>query len=193
MNELNPYAPPPIIADNIAPLGTFGDSGGVWRQDDVLVMRKDARLPARCVKSNEPTQTYLPRNFTWHPQWVYLLILVAVPVYLIVAIVLQKKAHVNIGLSPAWKARRRNRILTAWGLVAISFVLFFGGIVYADPEQPGMLFVLGGLIVFVVGIIYGIVGANLVSVKKIDDQFVWLAGVCPEYLATLPPWTGPRA
>lgn len=78
-----------------------------------------------------------------------LLILVAVPVYPIVAIVLQKKAHVNIGLSPAWKAVKICiRRPTAWGLVVISFDDFCG-IVNADPEQPGMLFVLGGLIVFV--------------------------------------------
>lgn len=33
-------------------------------------------------------------------------------------------------------------------------------------------------------------GINPVSASHIDDSHVWLAGVCEDYLATLPEWPG---
>lgn len=73
MNELRPLCCYSIIADNIGAMETFGDSGGVWRQDDVLVMRKDARLPARCVKikSTNPDQSATEFHLASATGWYY--------------------------------------------------------------------------------------------------------------------------
>jgi hypothetical protein len=36
--------------------------------------------------------------------------------------------------------------------------------------------------------IYGLLAARMVAAKRITDDYVWLKGVHPDYLATLPPW-----
>jgi len=45
-------------------------------------------------------------------------------------------------------------------------------------------------ILIVVGLVWLIVVARVVTVKKIDDRFVWLKGINRDYLAALPayPW-----
>ena len=69
----NPYAPPltaPIVYDAEIVADT-----ALWRQGNVLVMRKGSQLPARCVKSNQPTDRRLKRNLYWHHPAIYLTIL----------------------------------------------------------------------------------------------------------------------
>ena len=72
----------------------------------------------------------------------------------------------------------------------------------------GWLMVLGGLAVFIASLTnnWGIVAllsfvvfiagffvgarGSVVLAKRIDPQFVWIKGVCPPYLDSLPEWSG---
>ncbi len=193
VDDLNPYAPPPLVAEYVSPAGYFGESDGLWRQGKLLVMLKEARLPPRCVKSNQPTNQFLKRNLTWHPQWVLLLILINILICAIVAMIMQKKATIYIGLSPEWIARRRTCIMIAWGIAALAIVMFVGGIVLAQEYDPAAILIGISPLLLIGAAIYGLVGSRMVAPTKIDDRFVWLKGVCPEFLAKLPEWTGPRA
>jgi hypothetical protein len=155
------------------------------------------QLPPKCVKSNQPTEQFLKRNLTWYPPWIALTIFLAWPIFLILVLIMQKKATVFIGLTPQWRTRRIKRILIAWGLALAGVALFIAGISLVDP--PSAYSTLGGTLLalspisLLSGILFGLIGCRLVYPKKIDDRFIWLKGVCPEYLADLPNWPGPRA
>jgi hypothetical protein len=193
MDDFNPYAAPPILAEQILPNGMFADENeGLWRQGDLLVIRKGARLPPRCLKSNEPARRYLRRNLTWVPAWVYLLILVNLLICVIVSMVLQKKATINIGLSDEWFSRRRRNTLLAWGIVGLAVLSFFAGIMLIESaEQLGAALMIAAPFILIGGAIFGLITARLVYPKKIDDRFIWLKGVCPEFLNELPFFNGP--
>ena len=57
--EFNPYVAP-IAADSY---DTTDRGIGVWRDRWLLVMHKDASLPAICIKTGEPADRFLP--FDW--------------------------------------------------------------------------------------------------------------------------------
>jgi hypothetical protein len=159
---------------------------GVWRSGAKLVMSRDAELPPRCVKCNVPTHLRLKRKLSWHHPALYLIILVALLIYFIVAMVLRKSATVEIGLCDEHQAKRRRDV---WITVALAMVGLLG-FVFAIGFEDGMylLMAFGALIA---AMIYGIAVARVVAPAKIDDRFVWLTGVNKQYLDELPQWPGP--
>ena len=185
----------PMCAERIEAGATFcphcrEEFDQVWRDDQTLVMKKDAELPDRCVKSNLPAETHLPRDLSWHPGWVYLVLVLGGPIfYILVALLIRKTAKISIGLTDAWAAKRRNAILIAWLLALAGLGVIIGGFATLKDPAP-VITLLAGILVMIVGAIWGIVGARMVSVSKIDDEYVWLKGVCPEYLDELPEWEG---
>lgn len=158
---------------------------GVWRDASKLVMSKDALLPDRCVKCNAPTTGRLKRKLSWHHPAIYLIILVALLIYVIVAMVVRKNATVEIGLCDEHRAKRRRNILITWVLVAIGV----GGFALAIASNDGTYFGFGAL-ALLGALIFGLVGVRIVTPAKIDDRFVWLRGVNKEYLDELPMWPG---
>ena len=158
---------------------------GVWRQKSTLVMSRDAVLPYRCVKCNQETDKRLKRRLTWHHPALYLIIFAGVLIYLIVALIVRKVAVVEVGLCQEHQAKRRRSVLITWGLL----LLGVGGFVLAIVAQDAT-YLLGGFLLFLVAMIYGIVVVRLVAPSKIDNQFVWLKGVNKDYLDELPQWIG---
>jgi hypothetical protein len=154
-------------------------------------MDKKSRLPDRCVKSNQPADGFtLKRKLAWHHPLVYLVILINIIIYAIVATCIQKTATIEIGLTREWAARRRWRILFAWLGVIGGIVMIAFGIAGADRNSSLVWMILAGTIVLLGSIVYGIVGARMVAATKISDTHVWLKGVHPDYLAMLPEWPG---
>jgi hypothetical protein len=158
---------------------------GVWRSGSKLVMSLGADLPPRCVKCNVPTHLRLKRRLTWHHPVLYILLFVAVLIYLIVAMILRKAATVNLGVCDEHLQKRRRDLGITWGLVLLGLLGFVAAIWFYD----GNYFLIGALS-FVVGLIYGLVAVRLVTPAKIDERFVWLRGVNKEYLNELPQWPG---
>lgn len=148
-------------------------------------MAKQASLPDRCIKCNEPTHNKLKRNLRWHQPWLYILIIVGVLFYAILAMVLSKTATINVGLCETHAAARKRDIIIAWALVLLSFVTFFLAI-----ANEAMGFMLVGVVLFLGGIIYGAVRTRVVAPQKIDDQYVWLTGINATYLDQFPEWRG---
>ncbi len=194
-NDFNPYAPPPIVAELASFPTTSVDAEGLWRDGNTLVVHRDAWLPPRCVKTNQPTTSFLARHLVWTPSWVYLLLIANFLLGVIVILIMQKKAVLHIGLTEERLAGRRRLIMISWVIALVGVASFFTGIAALASEgsfQPlgPWLLGAGGLAAFF-GIINGNFGARVVYATKIDDQFVWIKGVCPEYLAELPPWPAP--
>lgn len=192
MSNINPYASP--TADMPYQAKVVGKTPTMWRDGDILVLRNGAVLPPRCVKSNEPVDSTWRRKLSWHPQWVFALILVHVLVYIVVAVILTKRATFDFPISPPWRARRRNALLVGWGIALMSIATFVGGVMLFESND---LEVVGGILVFTsfalpfVGLAYGIYRGRLLWPQKIDDHFSWIKGASPNYLASLPDWPGP--
>jgi hypothetical protein len=175
-----------VLSDGyvLPPPPSFGTSG-VWRDRATLVMTKDAQLPDRCVKCNVPTTGRLRRRLSWHHPAIYLIILVALLIYLIVAMVTRKSATVELGLCEEHLAKRRRNIMISWGLS----LLGLAGLILGAVIEDGTVAFLGFL-ALVAGIIFAIVAVRLVTPAKIDDKYVWLRGVNQDYLNELPQWIG---
>ncbi len=158
-------------------------TGGTWREGSTLVMSKDASLPDYCVKCDAPADGFrLKRNFSWHHPALFLVVLVATLVYLILAMVLRKRATVYLGLCREHYEKRRTFLIAGFVILAVSFALIFGAIASDYPA-----FALLGLVGILASAIWLTFVARVVTVKKIDDRFVWLTGINENYLSRFPP------
>jgi len=184
MSSDNPYQPPQVMDPIQKPHA--GDAEGIWRQGNLLVMRKGAVLPDRCVKSNVATQRKLKRSLSWHHPAIFLSIIISLCVYVILAVILSKKAVIHIGLSDEWFGKRSRAIIVGWCSVLLAAVMVIAGIALVDRNDYFAILIVIGVVVFLIGAIFGLTASRMVSPTRIDDTYVWLKGVNPEYLATLP-------
>ena len=191
MSYANPYASPQVanpFSETYSPVAPQGFPG-LWRQGNLLVLHKLAPLPDICLKSNLPANRRLKRKLSWHPPAVFLAILLHILVYIIIAMIMQKKATLMIPLTEEWYQRRKNRMKIAWGLIFIGMLMIGGGVGLAANENAwGLLLLVGGILGSLIAAIYGLVACRLVSTSRITDEYVWLKGVHPEFLDRLPIW-----
>ncbi len=183
--DLNPYAAP---FASLVPEPATSD-GGVWRDADLLVVRKGCVLPDRCVKCNEPADG-IRKTLTlyWHNPWIYILLL-QILIYIIVSLIVRQSVVLPAGICRRHLVRRRWAILLAW-------MLFFGGLgvtilggCFMDNRQRqefGMPVLLIGCAMIVGSAIYAVIATRLLWAKRIDPYFAWIKGACPDYLAELP-------
>ncbi|WP_146576152.1 hypothetical protein [Neorhodopirellula pilleata] len=177
---INPYTP----TSNSA---FIGPQGQIYRKGRILIMHRDATLPDICFKSNEPTAGYrLRRKLSWHNQWIALAILLNVLIYLLIAIIVSKRATVMIPLSDHWRVLRRKRIRNAWVLCLGGPILFVAGIMMMgqgpDAELAGSFCLMAGGLILLFGLFYAIFRTRLVTPVMIDEHFVHLKGAHPEFL-----------
>ena len=159
----------------------------IWRTQSTLVMTKEASLPDRCIKCNAYTDQRLKRKLTWHHPALYLLIFASLLIYLIVAMVVRKKARIDVGLCAEHKAARKRSIAITWSLGLLSIGSFVMAAMLED-----FTFIVASLAFLVATIIYGIVTLRIVAPTKIDEHYVWLKGANPEYLQEFPELSGAR-
>lgn len=146
----------------------------LWRNDKALVMSKGADLPPRCAKCNQTaTPPPIKRTLYWHASWVYVLILINIIVYAIVAMAVRKKAPIAVYLCGEHRKQRWLYIGLSWLMILMAVGLFIVALNVAN------------------GAILGSWKGTLVRAKKMDDRFVWVKGFGPEFLSTLPEWHGP--
>ena len=183
----NPYAPSKASLQGTSTPNPARGAVTAWRDDRVMVMLPDAPIPHRCVKCNdpveEPTKT---RKIYWHTPWLYLLLLINVLIFAIVAVVVRKKATISAGLCTIHKKRRRTVITIAWSGALLGIVLMYIG----AGTAAGVGAVLFGILVILGSIIFGMVAGRVVVPTRIDNHYVRLKGCGEAYLDTLPQFPG---
>lgn len=186
---VNPYAATPVgFAQPMPPKPTA--FAGLWRQGNVLVMHKLAPLPDICLKSNQPATRRLKRNLSWHHPALAITILAGLLVYVVLALILTKRATIHVPLTEEWFERRKRRMLFAWGVGLVCLAMMVGSIfLVAQTDEPGYLILmligfLGGLIV----LIAGQAAVGMVSPNRMTDEYIWLKGVHPDFLNRLEVW-----
>lgn len=156
----NPYLPPKAALERRV-------AGEVWRDGKHVVVRAGAVLPPRCVKCNEPAlQPMEPRKLSWHHPALFLLILVNILIYVVVALLARKRAEVTFGLCARHRLRRRVFLAIGWGGFALGVLLMFAGLQFA---AIGILLVLASFLA-------GAIGARTAYAARISKTEVRLAG-----------------
>ncbi len=184
MAAVNPYAPTPAsLRGDVLP-----NVGNVWRDGKLLVTLLDAELPHRCVKCNEPCDPpKKPRTIYWHHPAIYLLILVAMLIYFIVALIARRKARISAGLCERHRNRRRLVIAGAWAGVVAGFWMVATGFGGSTPVM-GLL----GILVIFGSMLFGMIAGRFIWAKRIDKNYAFAKGCGPEFLDTLPNWNAYR-
>jgi hypothetical protein len=155
-----------------------GQFAGYWREAKRVVLDRNAVLPDRCIKCNEPANGYRRTvKLSYVPMsrelmfgaWAYLS---------------AKRAQLEIGLC---ERHRRSRAVTV-ALVSLAVILasiiVFAQVRTTDLTLP--LLASAGLIGGVAGLLYAAVGGRLVRATKITDTHLWLKGAGEPFLASLP-------
>ncbi len=159
-------------------------SATAWAEGKSVVTSNNQTLPARCYKCNcavegEP----LKRKVYWHPPLYYVLVVISLIIYVIVAIIVRKRATVDVYLCPTHKQKRKTFILIGWGGFILAFVMFFVGIGTNTGWLTGISFLVG-----LVAIGTGLIGGSLAGATRIQGETVWLRGAGKDFLASLPQW-----
>lgn len=179
MSTFNPYEPPKARLDGAVRMDAAGDC---WRDGKQLVVRPGCTLPDRCIKCNEPAEHPLQaRRFYWHHPALYLLVLVNLLIYLIIALIVRRKTPVTVGMCKRHNDRRRTAITLATVGSLIGLVLMF-----AAGGDKAVLLILAGGVLLLASLIGGIVGGRVMVVSRIGDNYTRFSGCGPAFLASLP-------
>ncbi|MBW8757721.1 MAG: hypothetical protein JF586_08935 [Burkholderiales bacterium] len=172
----NRYAPPKAVVDDRPA------EAGMWREGQVLVMRKGGAFPDRCIKCNAPSVAPRRRyRLSWHSPWLYLLILLALLLYALVAAIVRKTAIVHLGLCERHQKRVFWGRLIGWGGLVLEVAL-----VWAAAALHEEMFALAALVLAVPWLIGSVLVNRLVLPQRIDDKYVRLKGCGPDFLRSLP-------
>jgi hypothetical protein len=145
-------------------------------------------LPPSCVRCGARSTAPLRRAFLWHAPWVYLLIVLGLVPYAILALALRKRIDLIVPLCAAHRARRRNLILLGWlmALGGIAAVFAFGAL-----ELNMGVAALVCLVGIVGGGVIGVQASNPMTPVRIDDHAGTFKGCGEAFLAQLPSaWAG---
>ncbi len=126
----NPYAAPTARLQS-----EYAPAQGCWRtaRNEVYVSRY-SDLPHRCVKCNEPARRGSKlRSYYWHSSAWYLLILLNLFVYAIVASFVRKKTQVSPGLCDEHSRQRARRVWSAVGFVLAGILAAWICLLYLNP------------------------------------------------------------
>jgi len=178
-----PPAPPafPTVPPAIPEPQSPQHVDGVWRHGKKLVMTRQATLPDRCIRTNQPANgNRLTCKLAWHEPAFYLLLLPGILPYVVFALIFRKKATIEVGFTEAFTRALRIAVIGSRTLFLLGFVLL------AFTDQ-----VIIGLLAMVVAIVWGVVWTRTVTAVRIEDNYIWLKGVHRDYLAALPLWTPP--
>jgi hypothetical protein len=153
-----------------------------WRDGKILVMRPGAALPHRCVKCNDDCDPpKKPIRVHWHHWTVYLLLLVAVLIYLIVGLLVRRKATVPAGLCDKHRNRRR-------AAITLSLLIFTLGLIGAGMSDGVGIGI--GVLVALLAVLIGLPMSRIVWAQHISPEYLRIKGCGREFLDSLPTFRG---
>jgi hypothetical protein len=158
-----------------------------YRQGNRLVVPKGATLPSYCVKCGQPvTGEPFKKTFFWHNPLLFLLVLINVLVYAIVAMILRKRFDLAVPMCPEHLQRRKNLLIATWvlGLGFIPGGILAGSLIHDSDTGVAV----GFLIAFLLLIAAFVTGSMslIMRPREITDTTATFSGVCEQFLALLP-------
>ena len=185
MEATNPYAPPKSHVEDIP------KPGGIWRKEKLLVMRKGAELPGRCIYCNEKADLHKKRRILYLNIWLQIAlillfvafnVLALIPI-LIIILIFRKSARIKI---PVCQRHRKRRLWITLVTVAVLLISISFGFLSVKNTGYQESFLIVGLVVFVVDFILSILRGKLIKAKKIDSEVMIFKGARSPFLDSLP-------
>jgi hypothetical protein len=169
MDDNNPYAPPKSWAFDQVHL--LVDPNAAWRDGNLLMTRKGAVLPDRCLKCNATAEGYqFERTLSWiSPWWILVLLVLGPLLFAIVYLAVRKQGKVTVGLCPRHRSRRSRIIALSWvtGLAGVGSIIAAGTV----PESIVPIPVIAGIVLLFVSLIGGSFGSRVLVPKRIKKRF----------------------
>ena len=169
--ELNPYASP-VIPDPPLP---FAEAGvGAWRDGNLLVIHREAPLPAICIRSGRPADKRCPLKIKWSYGF-------GQP---------RRRMTMEVPLSRDWvfwHQRGPAIMFTAAVLLALAMI---GTLIVANVLASDTVFVL----MFALGtpaavcVLMGITFMRLLEFVRVKGDYFWFSGANKKFLEQLPTW-----
>ncbi len=192
MDDPNPYASPQYAPTPVNGAGEVADDDpkANWRWENYLLLPREGTLPPRCVRCGEPTDLPLrKKSVQWYNPWLALTILLSVPIFVILALVFQKKGVVYFTLCDAHARRRRRMIAAAWGIGFLGVAqmgVIFSFIGRPSPPDWAILLIFTGIATMIAGAVVGSIGSRTIHVQRIDKHAIWLKKLPPTFYDHLP-------
>lgn len=162
----------------------------------VRITRREAErglLPPVCALTGVPTDDVKRKSFLWQPSWIGVLVLIAIPVYIIVSLVMRKTMVVNVPLVKEKHGHWMWRTLVGVGGVLLSIALLVAGAAVgaSDNTRPGGNPV--GGIMFGVGVVgflaalitWVVLNSTCIRPSEITDTDITLVGVHRNFVDAL--------
>ncbi len=199
---INPYASPRAeFAHFEAP---WTHDGNVWRDGPLLIVRRGAELPDWCVRCGSAASgRRVKRYLTWAPLLVRLAsVALAVGVYFVFRplamlavcswLLGARRATVEVGLCDRHAARRFRGQLVGTASLVLGLGLVFFEVWRIRGGLPMVGALPAGLAVLALGIGYAAWADRAVRARRIDRQWLHLAGCARGFLDRLPSGESPR-
>jgi hypothetical protein len=137
-------------------------------------------LPEVCVRCGAAATTWKDRKFTWHPPWVWILLLLGVLPFVIVALILTKRMRFRVPLCDSHRYHWGGRTLIVLGafagLILLEIVSKEAPKAVRDVWSPVFFFLIFCWVVLAV-----VLSATTVRPAEITDYTITLKGVSPEF------------
>jgi hypothetical protein len=168
----------------------LGQTNAVARGKFIVVPATNARLPMRCVKTNQPvTEDDINRKaLYWCTPAIYFALLLNLLVVIILNYVLRKKVMIDIPLSKEGRRIITRNLTIMWAAILGGLFLFIVGVASIDgPSEDALILLFPlGLLILLGGLIFGNRKGCALRVAKLKNGEAWLAGASRDYLASLP-------
>lgn len=174
MNDINPYATP-------RSWGEENVSTDCTREGKYVIVPIGSDLPPRCIKCNAPALTPVKkRTVYWHHPGFYLLILINIIVYAVVALIARKKAKVSPGLCQEHATERKWKI--ALLLIGALLMLIASPFIHIQGMEA-----LGPILMVLsfIPLVIAVVSSQLVVASKITKTDIKLRGCKEPFLQSL--------
>jgi hypothetical protein len=160
MDDINFYAP--SDSWEVDEKRLMVDPNAAWRDGELLVARKGAVLPDRCLKCNAPAEGYqfhrklywhsvrmrtscapsgregcqFHRKLDWHnPFWI-LVFLISPVLFVIVYFIVRWQGSITVGLCPRHRSTRARVIGISWLIALTGIGSLIGGLVVSSNGTP---------------------------------------------------------
>ncbi len=167
----NPYAPSAVLdpREELAAAGV-----GVWRDGRLVVLHRDAPLPAICFKTGRPATHWFTYYLAWNRHFFSSHV---------------EQLRLRVPLC-RWRHNltRLRWILLGLGLAVLALLAWWAPNLHLlpDPYQALVVFGLGSLMVTL--ILTGVALGEPVQLRRYRGNYLWLSGAGEKFLVHLPAW-----
>jgi hypothetical protein len=163
----------------------------MWRDKTLLVVKIGEPFADRCVKTNRPAHGRRLQQVAERGSAITLLFHLWSPIAgFLIGSSLTRSIAFAVGLGDEAYRRRNRALWTAAAITAVSLAVAGYGVTLIGQGGLDIWVLPLAVLATLGGLAYGLNASTLLTAKRITDEYVWLRGVHPDFLAELPEWPG---